>query len=133
MAAIHAARDYLCGRPTEELLRRVGQTIAEVPRAEHLDKRFIQASYRGDLTRPPDDLLTGQGVFYITEQRKLFLDCTAGHYQMTWGYNHPELNALVSRGHRRRASSGTTTATSPAIPSSGSPSDWSRRPTAERP
>jgi len=31
----------------------------------------------------------------VTEQGRLFLDCTAGHYQMTWGYNHPELNTLV--------------------------------------
>jgi len=93
--AIHAAHGFLRGSTVPELLRRVGHSIAEVPRASHLDKRFIQASYRGDITRPPDDLLTGSGVFYITEQRRLYLDCTAGHYQMTWGYNHPRLNALV--------------------------------------
>jgi acetylornithine/succinyldiaminopimelate/putrescine aminotransferase len=96
MAAIHAAQEFLRESGVPDLLRRVGQTIAEVPRASHFDKRFIQASFRGDLTRPPDDLLTGSGVFYITEQRRLFLDCTAGHYQMTWGYNHPRLCALVS-------------------------------------
>lgn len=90
-----AARDFLSAHDTPELLGRVGQTLREIPRAAHLDKRFVQKSYRGDLTQPPDDLLTGQGLFYITEQRKLFLDCTAGHYQMTWGYNHPELNRLV--------------------------------------
>jgi len=93
--AMRAGREYLCVRGTAELLSRVGRTIAEIPRARHLEKHFIQASYRGDLSRPPDDLLTGQGLFYLTEQRRLFLDCTAGHYQMTWGYNHPWLGAVV--------------------------------------
>lgn len=93
--AMRAAGVFLSGAGTEELLGRVGQVIAEVPSADHLDKRFFQASYRGDLNRPPDDLLTGLGVFYVTEQRKLFLDCTAGHYQMTWGYRHPRLTAVL--------------------------------------
>lgn len=94
-SALRAAREFLARASAEELLRRVGQTIAEVPPAGHLDKRFFQASYRGDMTAPPDDLLTGLGLFYITEQRKLFLDCTSGHYQVTWGYQHPELLAAV--------------------------------------
>jgi len=95
MAAARAAYEFLGAADAGELLRRVGQTIPGLPPAEHLDKRFIQASYRGDLSQVPDDLLAGSGVFYVTEQGKLYLDCTAGHYQMTWGYNHPELSALV--------------------------------------
>jgi acetylornithine/succinyldiaminopimelate/putrescine aminotransferase len=95
MAAARAAQEYLGAADAGELLGRVGQTIPGLPRAEHLDKRFIQASYRGDLSQPPDDLLAGAGVFYVTEQGKLVLDGTAGHYQMTWGYNHPDLIALV--------------------------------------
>jgi acetylornithine/succinyldiaminopimelate/putrescine aminotransferase len=95
VAAVQAATEFLRASDAGALLGRVGQTIKEVPRATHLDKRFIQKSYRGDLSRPPDDLLTGLGVFYVTEQRRLFLDCTAGHYQMTWGYSHPRLTALV--------------------------------------
>jgi len=93
--AMRAARGYLQSNSPSSLLSHVGETIREIPRAAHLDKRFIQKSYRGDVTQPPDDLLTGQGLFYITEQRKLFLDCTGGHYQMTWGYFHPELEAAV--------------------------------------
>ncbi|MBM4321822.1 MAG: aminotransferase class III-fold pyridoxal phosphate-dependent enzyme [Deltaproteobacteria bacterium] len=93
--AMTAAQQFLAGNDASDLLRRVGETIPEIPKTTHLDKRFIQASYRGELTRPPDDLLTGLGLFYVTEQRKLFLDCTAGHYQMTWGYHHPRLNALL--------------------------------------
>ncbi|MEW6356963.1 MAG: aminotransferase class III-fold pyridoxal phosphate-dependent enzyme [Planctomycetota bacterium] len=93
--ALLAARDYLASKETAELLARVGTTIDSIPSAQHLDKRFIQASYVTDKTGPPDDLLTGRGLFYITEQRRLFLDCTAGHYQMTWGYNHPDLNDVI--------------------------------------
>jgi acetylornithine/succinyldiaminopimelate/putrescine aminotransferase len=93
--AMRAASDYLAATDPAELLRRVGQTLDEIPPADHLAKRFIQSSYRGDLALPPDDVLTGRGVFYITEQRKLFLDGTAGHYQMTWGYRHPQLEAAI--------------------------------------
>ncbi len=45
--------------------------------------------------------MVGKGLFYLTEQRQLFLDCTAGHYQMTWGYEHPELTALLLDGIER--------------------------------
>jgi len=93
--SIEAASHFLRSHDAPSLLSRVGETIDSVPPADHLDKRFIQASYRGDLSSPPDDLLAGQGLFYITEQRRLFLDCTAGHYQMTWGYHHPRLDALL--------------------------------------
>jgi acetylornithine/N-succinyldiaminopimelate aminotransferase len=30
----------------------------------------------------------------------LFLDCTAGHYQMLWGYNHPQLGRAVEEATR---------------------------------
>lgn len=99
--ALQAASDFLAAREPLELLRRVGQTVEEVPPARHLTKRFIQASYQGDLSQPPDDMLTGRGVFYVTEQRKLFLDGTAGHYQMTWGYRHPQLEAAVAEAIAR--------------------------------
>jgi acetylornithine/succinyldiaminopimelate/putrescine aminotransferase len=94
-AAMLAATDFLRSHDVPSLLARVGDTITSVPPAQHLDKRFIQASYRGDLSSPPDDLLAGRGLFYVTEQRRLFLDCTSGHYQMTWGYHHPQLDALL--------------------------------------
>ena len=65
--ALRAAREFLCGRDVPELLRQVGRTIAEVPAANHLDKRYFQASCRCGPVDRPDDLLTGQGTFYITE------------------------------------------------------------------
>ncbi len=95
VACVRAAREYLESRDVPALLAQVGRTIAEIPPARHFDKRFFQASFRGDANRPQDDLVTGKGLFYVSEQRRLLLDCTAGHYQMTWGYNHPQLNALV--------------------------------------
>jgi len=94
-AALEAAREFLQANSTAALLAQVGRTLEGIPPAVHLDKGVVQRSFRGDPARPGDDLLTGQGVFYVSEERKLFLDCTAGHYQMTWGYNHPELSAAV--------------------------------------
>ncbi len=96
-AAVEAARGFLQNSGTAALLGRVGQVVEEIPPTAPLDKRFFQRSFRGDVSGPPDDLLTGLGLFYVTEQRNLYLDCTSGHYQMTWGYNHPELNAAVVR------------------------------------
>lgn len=93
--ATAAANEFLAAHSTEELLERVGTTIEEIPPADHLTKDFFQASYGGRGTGPPDDVLTGRGLFFITEQRRLMLDCTAGHYQMTWGYQHPRLDAVV--------------------------------------
>ena len=90
-AAMSAARDFLDAHTTQELLERVGQRIEEVPPIEPVDKTALQDSYGGKQTEPCDDLLVGRGMFYITEQGRLFLDCTSGHYQMLWGYNDPVL------------------------------------------
>lgn len=94
-AAMEAGRRWLAGRDPAGLMAGVGQEIAEVPAFAPIDKRALPASYGGDQTGPSDDFLVGQGLFYLSEQRRLFLDCTAGHYQMLWGYNHPELEAAA--------------------------------------
>ena len=93
--ALRAGRDFLSTTPTRELLANVGRTIEAVPAACYPDKRWFQRSFGRSVTDAPDDLLVGGGLFYLTEQRRLFLDCTAGHYQMTWGYDHPELSELL--------------------------------------
>ncbi|MCG3181896.1 MAG: Acetylornithine aminotransferase [Phycisphaerae bacterium] len=93
--AMHAALEFLDSHAPADLLTRVGQTIEELPAVATIDKRLLQRASGGDAGGPTDDLLTGRGLFYITEQRRLCLDCTAGHYQMTWGYNHPRLAAIV--------------------------------------
>ena len=99
--AVSAGRDFLAATPTSDLLARVGQTIDAIPPAHCPDKRWFQRSFGRSLTDEPDDLLAGHGLFYLTERRRLFLDCTAGHYQMTWGYNHPDLRALLLEGIER--------------------------------
>ena len=96
--AMSAARAFLKGRTTSDLLASVGQSIADVPTCRHVDKSVIQDSYYGGTLDETDDLLAGLGPFYVTEQRKVFLDCTAGHYQMTWGYEHPTLMAALADG-----------------------------------
>ncbi len=95
---LSTARGYLAESSPAALLHRIGDTIDEIPACDCPDKRWFQGSYGREVTRSPDDLLAGEGLFYITEQRRLFLDCTGGHYQMTWGYDHPELTELLLDG-----------------------------------
>lgn len=85
--------DYLNSKSDRELLDRVGEVIPGVALSKQIDKAVMPDSYFGGKVGPTDDFLVGKGAFYITEQGRLFLDCTAGHYQMTWGYHHPRLVA----------------------------------------
>ncbi|MCK4373677.1 MAG: aminotransferase class III-fold pyridoxal phosphate-dependent enzyme, partial [Candidatus Brocadiae bacterium] len=94
--AMKRARAFLQERSTEELLALVGQTFPELALADAAaDKRSFPAGYGGGGTCD-DDLLAGQGMFYVNQAGKLMLDCTSGHYQMTWGYNHPQLTAAAA-------------------------------------
>jgi len=96
LRAMRAAVEFLEGHSTAELLARVGETIEQVPPFTPLDKSPLQDSYGGNQAGPSDDLLAGRGLFYVTEQRRLCLDCTAGHYQMLWGYSDPQLTRVVT-------------------------------------
>jgi len=93
--SMRRALDFLSDRNTPQLLELVGQTFDDLALAgPRPDKRFFPVSYGGG--KPcNDDLLAGLGMFYVTESGKLMLDCTSGHYQMTWGYNHPPLTAAA--------------------------------------
>lgn len=91
-------RRYLRSSARGALLQHVGTVIGQIPACAPPDKRWFPRSYGRSVTDTPEDLLVGDGLFYLTEQRKLYLDCTAGHYQMTWGYYHPELTALLWDG-----------------------------------
>ena len=82
---------FLDSQDTAVLLPRVGRTIEELAPLVPVGKSALAASYGGNQTAPCDDLLTGRGLFYLTERRRLCLDCTSGHYQMLWGYNPPQL------------------------------------------
>lgn len=91
LRGMREALEFLDSHDTNALLPRVGRTVDELSAITPVDKTALTASYGGDQTSPCDDLLTGRGLFYLTERRRLCLDCTSGHYQMLWGYNHPQL------------------------------------------
>ena len=96
-AAMRAGLELLGSRSTAELLAQVGRRVEGVGPFEAVDKTALQDSYGGDQTAAPDDLLVGRGMFYITEQGRLRLDCTSGHYQMLWGYRPAELIAAAEQ------------------------------------
>ncbi len=100
-AAMRAGSEYLDSNSTTELLAQVGRTVHSAPAAEFPDKRWFQISYGREVNDRPNELLVGRGLFYLTEQGRLYLDCTGGHYQMTWGYDHPALRALLLDGIQR--------------------------------
>ncbi len=99
--ALAQAKAFLEASSSCDLLAAVGQELSDLPEARFPDKRWFQRSYGRSVTDAPEDFMVGRGLFYLTEQRRLFLDCTAGHYQMTWGYDHPELRALLLDGIAR--------------------------------
>ena len=96
--AMSQAKTFLDRHDTRQLLGLVGTTIEGVALKRTIHKAVMQKSYGGGTLAETDDLLAGRGLFYITEQGKLFLDCTAGHYQMSWGYDHPVLTQVIHDG-----------------------------------
>ena len=96
--ALSKAKTFLDNHDNGQLLGLVGKTVEGVALKRTIDKAVMQKSYGGGALAETDDLLAGRGLFYITEQGKLFLDCTAGHYQMSWGYGHPVLTQVIQDG-----------------------------------
>ena len=96
--AMAEAKAFLDHHGNSELLGLVGQTVQDVGLKRTINKAVMQKSYGGGTLAETDDLLAGRGLFYLTEQGKLFLDCTAGHYQMSWGYDHPVLTQVIRDG-----------------------------------
>ncbi len=89
---IKAGHKFLKSKSRAELLGYVGKTI-DLPTTEDFDNSFIQNSSR----KSDDHFLTGLGLFFITEKGKVILDCTAGHYQMPWGYSSDIIdNAIIN-------------------------------------
>src|ERR1043166_4807673 len=103
VTAMQAGLQFLAASDRDRLLERLGEVMKEIPAFEPIDKSALPASYGGSQTTPSDDFLVGRGMFYLNEQRRLFLDCTAGHYQMLWGYNHPELCAAIEEATKVRS------------------------------
>jgi acetylornithine/succinyldiaminopimelate/putrescine aminotransferase len=100
VTAMQTGLRFLDSSDPGRLLTRAGDVIAEVPAFEPIDKSALPDSYGGSQTGPSDDFLVGRGLFYLNEQRRLFLDCTSGHYQMLWGYAHPGLGAAIEDATR---------------------------------
>ena len=100
-AAMQRGLQFLDRNSKAQLLKSVGKTIPSVPAFKAIDKSTLQDSYGGNQKGPSDDFLVGRGLFYLGEQRRLFLDCTSGHYQMTWGYGHPELSEAIEVAARK--------------------------------
>jgi acetylornithine/succinyldiaminopimelate/putrescine aminotransferase len=96
--AMARAKTFLDRHDNRQLLDLIGTTVENVALKRTINKAVMQKSYGGGTLAETDDLLAGRGLFYITEQGKLFLDCTAGHYQMSWGYGHPALTGIVQDG-----------------------------------
>ncbi|MCM8824999.1 MAG: aminotransferase class III-fold pyridoxal phosphate-dependent enzyme [Candidatus Omnitrophica bacterium] len=93
--SMREAKKFLDRASKTRLLEDVGKIIRTISLPAKTTKKWFQKSYV--LGPEQDDFLYGRDVFYITEGRKLFLDTTAGHYQMTWGYNHPVLMKDLER------------------------------------
>jgi acetylornithine/succinyldiaminopimelate/putrescine aminotransferase len=100
-AAMGAGLQYLDSHAPDRLLEQAGRIIDEVPVLDPIGKDALPDSFGGSQKGPSDDFLVGRGLFYITEQRRLFLDCTSGHYQMLWGYGHPQLCGAAAEAQRR--------------------------------
>lgn len=96
--AMSEAKRFLDDCDNSQLFRLIGKTIERLAVKGTIDKAVMQRSCGGGTISETDDLLAGRGLFYVTEQGKLFLDCTAGHYQMSWGYDHPALTRIVREG-----------------------------------
>ncbi|NLW51667.1 MAG: aminotransferase class III-fold pyridoxal phosphate-dependent enzyme [Candidatus Brocadiaceae bacterium] len=95
VTAMRRARDFLRARSTAELLPLVGTVRAELAlQAPAAGRSAFPLSYGGGGTCA-HDLLAGLGMFYVSESGEVVLDCTSGHYQMTWGYNHPALTSAL--------------------------------------
>jgi adenosylmethionine-8-amino-7-oxononanoate aminotransferase len=100
VSAMRAGLQFLDASNPNNLLARVGSLISEIPAFDAIEKSALPDSYGGSQTGPSEDFLVGRGLLYLNEQRRLFLDCTSGHYQMLWGYNHPELQAAIEEAVR---------------------------------
>ncbi len=93
-AAMRAGLEYLDTTAQEVLFEKTGKEVLDLPAVKPVPKESLSASYAAK-SGLGEDFLVGRGMFYLTENRKLCLDCTSGHYQMLLGYQPPELTRAV--------------------------------------
>ena len=92
--AMRAGLQHLDTTPQSTLFKQVGETITNLPATKAAPKDALSASYAAK-SADGEDFLVGRGMFYLTENRKLCLDCTSGHYQMLLGYQPPEMTKFI--------------------------------------
>jgi acetylornithine/succinyldiaminopimelate/putrescine aminotransferase len=95
--AVRAAHDFLAETPRDDLRSMVGQKLEFIPDFEQADKRAFAEGYQKPIQ---DDILTGYGIFKITEGKVLQMDWTGGHYQLPLGYHFLELDDLLAEGRK---------------------------------
>lgn len=95
--AVQAAYDFLAGTSKNELRSMIGQRLEFIPDFEIADKRAFVESYQKPVQ---DDILTGYGMFKITESKVLQIDWTGGHYQLPLGYHFPGLDDLLNEARK---------------------------------
>jgi acetylornithine/succinyldiaminopimelate/putrescine aminotransferase len=75
----------------------IGQRLEFIPDFEIADKRAFVESYQKPVQ---DDILTGYGIFKVTESKVLQIDWTGGHYQLPLGYHFTELDDLLDQARK---------------------------------
>lgn len=98
---LHQSKAYLDSQNRQELLANLGRIVVKPGSFSPVDKRWFQCSYQDAKSEPNHDFLVGKDLFFINEEGRLMLDGLAGHYQMNWGFRHPELEAALQEGIAR--------------------------------
>ena len=95
--AVETAYKFLAQTTKGELRSMVGKRLDFIPEFEPSDKRAFVESYQKPIH---DDILTGYGIFKVTEGKMLQIDWTGGHYQLPLGYHYPKLDRLLSEARK---------------------------------
>ena len=95
--AVQTAYSFLRESSRDKLRSMIGQKLEFIPDFEIADKRAFVESYQKPVQ---DDILTGYGMFKITESKVLQIDWTGGHYQLPLGYHFPELDDVLDQARK---------------------------------
>jgi acetylornithine/succinyldiaminopimelate/putrescine aminotransferase len=95
--AVEKAYNYLKETSKLELRHMVGQKLSFIPDFQCCDKLAFVESYQKPIQ---DDILTGYGIFKVTEDKTLQIDWTGGHYQLPLGYHFPKMDDLLVQARK---------------------------------
>ncbi len=93
VSAVKAGYDFLRENPIEVLRKMIGQKLDNIPDFQQADKYTFVKSYQKPIN---EDILTGYGIFKITEGKVLQIDWTGGHYQLPLGYHNPLIDSVIT-------------------------------------